>query len=107
MDPGWHTYWQNPGGPGIPTSVVWELPPGVTALPLQWPVPEKLVDQDVTSYIYKDEVVLLVPLKLAADLPPGPLELKGKVSWLECNQSCVPGEAPVQASLDRPRDQAL
>ncbi len=99
MEPGWHTYWQNPGASGMATLIEWELPPGVTALPPQWPVPEKLPEQDLTTYLYKDEVVLLVPLKLAADLPTGPLQLKAKVSWLECNQSCIPGDAPVQAKL--------
>jgi len=42
---------------------------------------------------------LLVPLKLAADLKPGPIELKAKVSWLECKEVCVPGKADVSATL--------
>src|SRR5260370_1381722 len=28
MDPRWHTYWKNPGGPGIPTPIPWQLTPG-------------------------------------------------------------------------------
>ena len=31
MDKGWHTYWLNPGAAGIPTSVEWTLPKGITA----------------------------------------------------------------------------
>ena len=31
MPPGWHTYWRNPGESGKPTTVEWELPPGITA----------------------------------------------------------------------------
>ncbi len=99
MDPQWHTYWKNPGGPGIRTKFDWQLPAGVTAGAIQWPVPEKLPDEDLTTYIYKQEVVLLVPLKLAADVRPGPLELKAKVSWLECEVQCIPGSASVQATL--------
>ena len=41
-----------------------------------------------------------MPLKLAADLRPGPLDLKASVSWLECDVQCVPGEASVQATLN-------
>jgi thiol:disulfide interchange protein DsbD len=100
MDPNWHTYWRNPGAAGMPTTIDWHLPAGVTAGAIQWPVPEKLPDPDLTTYIYKDEVVLLVPLKLAADLHPGPLDLKAEIAWLECNLSCVPGKASVQAVLN-------
>jgi thiol:disulfide interchange protein len=99
MDAGWHIYWRNPGNSGIPTQAEWSLPKGVTAGPIQWPAPEKLQEQDLTTFIYKNEVVLLVPLHLAADLASGPVELKAKVSWLECAVSCIPGGAPVAATL--------
>ncbi|HTY88143.1 MAG TPA: protein-disulfide reductase DsbD domain-containing protein [Candidatus Acidoferrum sp.] len=99
MDPGWHTYWKNPGAAGMATKIEWQLPPGVTAGDIQWPLPEKLPPLDVTTYGYNDEVVLLVPLKLAADLQPGPLELKAKVSWLECKEACLPGKSDVEATL--------
>ncbi|HTA94612.1 MAG TPA: protein-disulfide reductase DsbD domain-containing protein, partial [Verrucomicrobiae bacterium] len=41
MDAGWHTYWKNPGDSGIATTIKWDLPPGVTAGEIQWPLPEK------------------------------------------------------------------
>jgi thiol:disulfide interchange protein len=99
MDPGWHIYWRNPGLSGTPTTNTWQLPKGVTAGEVLWPPPEKLPDPSFTTYIYENEVVLLVPLKLAADLPPGPLELKTKVDWQECATVCVFGKATVQATL--------
>jgi thiol:disulfide interchange protein/DsbC/DsbD-like thiol-disulfide interchange protein len=100
MDPDWHTYWKNPGEAGMATKIEWQLPPGVTAGETQWPLPEKLPPAEVTTYGYKNEVVLLVPLKLAADLKPGPLDLKAKVSWLECKEACVPGSTTVEATLN-------
>ena len=100
MDPRWHTYWRNPGASGMATKIEWQLPAGVTAGAIQWPVPEKLPDEDLTTYIYTNEVVLLVPLRLAADLRPGPLNLKASVSWLECETACIPGKASVQAVLN-------
>ncbi len=99
MDPRWHIYWRNPGASGMATKIDWQLPAGITPGAIQWPTPEKLPDQDLTTYIYTNEVVLLVPLKLASDLRPGRLDLKANVSWLECDMSCVPGEADVQATL--------
>ena len=40
MEDHWHTYWENPGDSGLPTTVDWTLPDGITAGPLQWPVPQ-------------------------------------------------------------------
>ena len=78
MDPGWHIYWRNSGQSGIPTSIAWELPTGVTTGEIKWPVPDKSIETDIAThaetvtYSYEKDVVLLVPLKLAPDLPPGP-----------------------------------
>jgi thiol:disulfide interchange protein DsbD len=99
MEPGWHTYWKNPGEAGMATKIEWQLPPGVTAGEIQWPLPEKLPPAEVTTYGYNDEVMLIVPLKLAKDLKPGPLDLKAKVSWLECKEACIPGSGSVEATL--------
>jgi thiol:disulfide interchange protein len=100
MDAGWHTYWKNPGESGIATTIKWDLPPGVTSGEIQWPLPEKLPPAEVTTFGYEHEVMLLVPLTLATNLPPGPLVLKAAVSWLECEQQCVPGSTNVEAMLN-------
>jgi thiol:disulfide interchange protein/DsbC/DsbD-like thiol-disulfide interchange protein len=99
MQSGWHTYWHNPGDAGIATSVKWTLPPGITAGPIQWPVPDKLLTPPLTSYVYSNEVTLLVPLKIAADAPPGSVELKAAVKWQECSELCVLGQQDVAASF--------
>ncbi|HXR46357.1 MAG TPA: protein-disulfide reductase DsbD domain-containing protein [Candidatus Limnocylindrales bacterium] len=100
MDPDWHTYWKNPGEAGMATKIQWQLPPGVTAGDIQWPLPEKLPPAEVTTYGYNNEVVLLIPLKVAADLKPGmALDLKANVSWLECKEECIPGKAAVEVQL--------
>lgn len=100
MEPGWHTYWKNPGAAGQATKIEWQLPPGVTAGEIQWPLPEKMPPIDVTTYAYEKEVMLLVPLKLAPEVKPGPLDLKAKVSWLECKEQCIPAGGNVEATLN-------
>jgi len=100
MEPGWHTYWKNPGDAGQATEIKWNLPPGVTAGEIQWPLPKKIPPAEVTTYGYENEVMLLVPLTLASNLPPGALALKAKVSWLECKESCIPAGAEIQGSLN-------
>ena len=99
MDPGWHTYWRNPGDAGTATTIQWQLPAGVTADPIQWPLPHKLPPAEVTTYGYEGEALLLVPLHLATNLPAGPLTLAAKVAWLECKESCIPAKQDISATL--------
>ncbi|HKI69400.1 MAG TPA: protein-disulfide reductase DsbD domain-containing protein, partial [Verrucomicrobiae bacterium] len=99
MAPDWHTYWRNPGDAGIPTTIRWDLPQGVTAGEIQWRVPDKLLEATSTTYIYSNDVVLLAPLKISDDVPPGSLQLKAKVSWLECKTLCLPGSTNVEVTL--------
>ena len=47
IKPGWHTYWRTPGDSGLPTTIKWTLPDGVTAGDIQWPVPR--ADRDRRS----------------------------------------------------------
>jgi thiol:disulfide interchange protein DsbD len=100
MEPGWHTYWKNPGAAGMATQIKWQLPPGVTAGEIQWPLPKKLPPAEVTTYGYDDEVMLIVPLTLATNLNPGPIDLKANVSWLECKEVCIPANQDVEAKLN-------
>src|ERR1035437_10301025 len=99
MRPGWHTYWKNPGDAGQATEIKWQLPPGITAGEIEWPLPQKLPPAEVTTYGYEEEVVLLVPLKLEKNLPSGTLNLAAKVSWLECKDACIPASDEVQGTL--------
>jgi thiol:disulfide interchange protein DsbD len=101
MDPGWHTYWKNPGDAGLATQIRWDIPEGFTADPVRWPLPHKYTDSgDVLSYGYSKENMLLVPVTAPASLAPGAsITLKAKVSWLECERECVPGEAALRITL--------
>ena len=98
-NPKWHTYWRNPGDAGIATSIEWELPQGITAGAIQWPVPKKTELLSLGSYAYEGTEYLLIPLTIGANIPAGAVQLKGKVSWLECAETCNPRNAEVQASL--------
>jgi len=95
----WHTYWRNPGGPGSPTKITWDLPAGIHAGEILWPAPERYTSQDITTYVYRNETILLVPLTLASDAAPGIKDIRAKVDWLECDESCIPGNAKVMARL--------
>lgn len=101
MAPDWHTYWQNPGDSGLPVSLLWKLPPGWKAGPLQWPLPQKQTEEGgMVTFGYEGEVLLLVELTPPDTLPDnGTITLEADASWLACNKTCVPGRAPVTLSL--------
>jgi len=99
MDPGWHTYWRNPGASGIATSIKWILPKGVEAGAIQWPVPGKLPEEDLTTYIYEKEALLVIPLTVGASVPPGELKVSAEAAWLECKVQCLPGSGEASAQF--------
>ncbi|HXF11459.1 MAG TPA: protein-disulfide reductase DsbD domain-containing protein [Desulfuromonadaceae bacterium] len=99
MEPGWHTYWKNPGDAGMSTKIQWQLPAGITAGEIQWPLPEKLPPAEVTTYGYDNEVMLLVPLTVSSNVPMGQVDLKAKVSWLECKEVCIPADQEVEGRV--------
>ncbi len=101
MDPGWHTYWLNPGDSGLPTRMRWELPEGFTAEPFDWPAPEAIVAPPLVSYGYEGEVMLLARLTPPAGLAPGAkVTLGGRLDWLECEKACLPGRAQLDLELE-------
>lgn len=101
MAPGWHTYWENGGDAGLPTSVEWKLPDGFVAGPLLFPVPHRYEEEgDLVTFGYADRVILLTEVTAPADLTPDQrVELSGHASWLQCKDLCVPGEASLSIRL--------
>ncbi len=99
MNPGWHTYWVNSGDSGYATTIKWTLPAGVTAGPIQWPVPLKSVFEGQYLYGYEGTATLLVPLTVSSNAKAGPVSFQAAVAWLECEKICVPGSAKAPTSF--------
>ena len=78
--PGFHTYWENPGTVGMPTNIQWELPKGFKTGKLVWQPPErsKMFKYDV--YGYETNATLLTEIQAPADLPEGPVLIRAKAS---------------------------
>ncbi|SDM67870.1 thiol:disulfide interchange protein DsbD [Oryzisolibacter propanilivorax] len=94
--PDWHTYWLNPGDSGLPTQLQWQLPEGIDAGEIAWPVPRKIPLGQLANYGYEGEVLLPVPLTVSPAWRPGPLAQDATfqlhASWLVCRQECIPEE---------------
>ena len=100
-EPGWHGYWKNPGDSGLEPRVDWTLPPGVTAGPLEYPVPGRLIVGGLMNYVYERPYALLLKLKVPEGLAPGaPLPIKGKFDYLVCTEEvCIPESADLALDL--------
>ena len=97
---GWHGYWQNPGDAGLPMSVHWKLPPGVTVGPMRYPVPSRLTVADLMNYVYERDYAVLVRLKVPKDAR-GTIPIRADARWLACTDKiCVPEQG--QLSLNVP-----
>ena len=91
--PGWHTYWKNPGDSGLPTELRWTLPAGVDVGDIAWPVPQKLRVEQMANYGYEGTVLLPVALQLAPSFKAAEhLTVRLHASWLVCKLECIPEE---------------
>jgi thiol:disulfide interchange protein/DsbC/DsbD-like thiol-disulfide interchange protein len=93
--PEWHTYWRNPGDSGLPTQIELNLPAGLTAGDVQWPLPQKLKAGHLTNYGFEKTVLLAVPLTVSKQFKPdakGELNIQMHANWLVCRLECIPQE---------------
>ena len=106
-EPHWHTYWIN-AGTGYPTSLEWQLPPGWTAGPIEWPTPHLVRDTagNIAGNGYENDTLLPVTITPPADLTPGEtITLRATAEWLMCKDVCKPGKADVSLTLPVSTDQ--
>ena len=91
LKPEWHTYWRTTGDSGFPTSIRWDLPEGITAGEIHWPLPERIPYIDLMNFGYHDKVLLLAELQIADDIfSPADIQLNADATWLVCREICFP-----------------
>lgn len=88
--PHWHTYWKNPGDSGLPTTLQWQLPTGVTAGEIEWPTPQRLPIGPLVNYGYEGKLLLPVKLEVPAGFKGDSLPVKLNAEWLVCKEVCIP-----------------
>ena len=100
IEDNWHVYWVNAGDSGESPKIVWTLPKGVSAGPMQFPAPERLPLGPLMDFGYEDHVAFPVLLTAAPSLKPGKIHLDARVSWLVCASQCLPGKAHLGLDLN-------
>jgi thiol:disulfide interchange protein DsbD len=101
LEPGWHVYWINAGDSGEPPAMHWNLPSGITADAMQFPAPQRLPLGPLMDFGYENQVLFPIPMHVTSGFKPAgaTVNLGGKVTWLVCQNVCLPGKATL--SIDR------
>jgi DsbC/DsbD-like thiol-disulfide interchange protein len=100
MDPGWKTYWRNPGDSGVPPEFDWTGSKNLKSAEVLYPAPRRFDDAGGIAVGYGDDV--LFPVKLTPEREGEPIELKVAFSYGLCKDLCIPNE--VKLSLDFPAE---
>lgn len=90
MDPGWKTYWRNPGDSGVPPSFDFKGSKNLKQAELLYPAPHRIADANGTAIGYDDEVIF--PVKITPEHEGEPVELKVVFEYGLCKNLCIPNE---------------
>jgi DsbC/DsbD-like thiol-disulfide interchange protein len=97
LDPGWKTYWRDPGEGGLPPVFDWSGSDNLKDAQLRWPLPKRFVDAGAESIGYQGEAIL--PLVVEPIDPDYPVRLALTLSYAICKDLCVPVEARLALAI--------
>jgi len=98
LDPGWKTYWRDPGDSGVPPTLDFSGSENVKSVTIEWPAPERFPDGAGGNSIgYLDHVIL--PLRIAPEDAAKQSSLHLKLGYAICGNLCVPVEANLKLAL--------
>lgn len=97
LDPGFKTYWREPGDAGVPPVFDWSGSQGLRDVTVLWPAPSRFFDPSGHSNGYL--TAPLFPLRIATD-GGAPVRLALKLDYAVCEKLCIPAQA--ELALDWP-----
>jgi DsbC/DsbD-like thiol-disulfide interchange protein len=109
LNPGWKTYWREPGASGIPPQVTLDPAEDVVLEKIGFPVP-KTFDDGVVRYVGYDKSVAF-PLTLKRLHGEGDVTIRASVFLGICEDICIPVQGELnltlkQGDFDNPLDAA-
>ena len=107
LEPGWRTYWTDPGASGIPPEVtVRGKGPGADGIRfsgMRLPVPKRFAEGDLTYTGYDRPVAFPLMIKADPRIAPG-TSLEASVFLGICKSICIPVQATIDLALSDPPD---
>src|SRR6195256_5070044 len=98
LQPGWHTYWRNPGDSGVPPRIEFTKSDNIEAVTILWPAPTKFADgAGGNSLGYQKQGVL--PLRIVAKNADKAVTLRAEINYAVCEKLCIPVEANAELTF--------
>ena len=97
LAPGWKIYWRSPGAAGFPPVLDWSGSRNLQGAELRWPVPKRFSLFGLETFGYGGDVVL--PIEARVQNPGEPVELVAKLSYLICEEICIPQDGTLALRL--------
>ena len=85
LEPGWYTYWKNPGDSGGRAKILFKNST-IKHSDLKFPKPTILTYDPLVTYGYKNSVTYQLTIESESK------DIEASFSWLECNDVCIPKE---------------
>ncbi len=105
LDPGWKTYWREPGDAGVPPELSISGSTNVKNAILGFPAPHRFDDAGMHWAGYKKPVSF--PVTLTLTQPNQPARLKGHAFLGICETICIPVMADFDINIDHTQSDAL
>lgn len=97
LDPGWKTYWRNPGDSGVPPRFDWVGSKNLKKAEVLYPAPHRFADAGGSAIGYDGEV--LFPVKLTPERDGEPIELKLAFAYGLCKDLCIPNDVSMSLAV--------
>jgi DsbC/DsbD-like thiol-disulfide interchange protein len=90
LEKDWKTYWRNPGDAGVPPQITAEPNSNLANIAVDFPLPQRFVDESGTAFGYHDEV--LFPITVMPKDIGQPLSVKFSSFFGVCEKVCTPAK---------------
>ena len=107
LDEHWHTYWRNPGDSGEPVQMGWDLPEGVTAGAIHWPLPRTIATGPIINYGFEGAPLFPVEFTVDDSVAIGSvITITSNFYYLVCKDVCIPeqGMASLPIAVGEPEE---
>jgi len=97
LEPGWYTYWRNPGEAGVPPVFDFSGSDNLAKVEVLYPAPLRHDDGTSVSLIYENEVVF--PLSVTPAVEGADITIRMKAQFGVCSEVCIPTSANAEVTL--------
>lgn len=100
LDPGWHSYWKNPGDSGAAPIINFKPLPELDISGTLFPIPKRIEVPPLMTFGYESEVMYLFEVKRnSKSNRKSAIKINMEAEWLVCKIECIPAFGDFQIEL--------